>query len=372
MSRKKALEAAEAEEQTAFDLIIVGASAQGLAAALAELAKNPSLQIVCLEAHEKVYGRAASGLHLAPEGAWPESWKHGPTLQPARVRWDRQWMNPEQVDWTHKDWRAKLPQWDLYLGRPLVPLTEVSAAPENITIKKACPVRALKRDENGRWLLQTPTLEYSAPRVIWAAGLAAFQNAYGKTEANACLAPNPDYSPVAADYRGGMALTVDFEAKPVWQEGFPEGHVFALPVRHNGAFSLMLGAFFHHDGKWRLQTLTHMPQDFSSEPADLLHFQKSLRRGLKGILAEGVEITWPAEQWVVSDRVGGHNLGAMWLLKDSLAGLHFVGDETLTAPRDIGAAYSLRSDASSSDEMTSGGTLDVSAGEARSDLGCTP
>ncbi|MBS1983788.1 MAG: NAD(P)-binding protein [Bdellovibrionales bacterium] len=322
-------------EPTVWDVVVAGSGPAGLAQAALVSAQNPEASILILEASDRTGGRALSGLHLVPANSEaPFGLRCGPKLGEAKIRWERQWVSPAEVDWTQKDWAARLPQWDLYFGKAMKPVLQSTLpTPEACTLKLSSPVSRLTRSTDTSvdgWQLETPAGSLLARRVVWAAGITAFQNAYGKFEANALMVANPVYEMVAADFRGGVSLSLTLANKPHFEEGFPEGTVFGLPFRHAGKLYLLIGALFESEGTYQLETLAHINREALVEPAEIMSFQKSMRRALKGLLVEGAEDPFASSgaRWVVSDRVGGHMFGSLVMFGQGEPGsLDFVGDE---------------------------------------------
>ncbi len=327
------------------DCVVVGGGPAGMAAMNLVEKKlsaklGPHAKIVLLEAAPSFGGRSKSALHLLDvEAAQSFSVVTSTFLDPIKVRWEREWVDFDKVNWQAKDWVADLPQWRS-LGSRLKTILmdvnlEVESASEATETKLQSPVNFLApiKTESGEalWELHSPDCVYKTPRVIWAAGLKPFQNAFGKLEAQGFMVANPRYEMNAADFRGGIALDLEFDKSsiPTWAEGFSENALFGLPTRFEGKFYLMLGALVVEGSKITLRTMTHAHQDLLSDPKQVASFQKALKRSIKTIfeLPEGAPA--PSEQWVVSDRILGHSLGSNWLLKSQTgaSGLYFVGDE---------------------------------------------
>lgn len=338
------MKAKKAIKETTVDCVIVGGGPAGMAAVekiKAELGEEA--KIVLLEAAPSFGGRSKSALHLVDVGA-SESFSVMTSnfLDPLKVRWGREWVDFEKVDWEAKDWVAVLPQWKHLSGKLKTILMDVNLHVEtedsNFEAKIQSPVNFIERIQateggDAAWELHSPDLIYKAKKVVWAAGLKPFQNAFGKQEAQEYLVANPRYSMDAADYRGGIAFDLEFDSGkksiPVWDKDFPENSLFGVPTRFEGKFYLLVGALMHEGNRFILKTLTHVHQDLLSDPKHVASFQKALRRSVKTLfeMPEGAE--QPKEHWVVSDRVLGHSMGSNWLLGRDLpeAGLSFVGDE---------------------------------------------
>ena len=328
------------------DCVVVGGGPAGMAA-LGAVKKQlgDDAKVVLLEAAPSFGGRSKSALHLLDVDA-SQSFAIVTSnfLDPLKVRWEREWVDFDQVNWQAKDWVAVLPQWtplSVSLKTVLMDVNlSVDESWENLETKLQSPVnflapsKPLEGSEDGaetHWELRSPDAIYFTPKVVWAAGLKPFQNAFGKQEAQEYLVANPRYQMDAADFRGGIAFDLEFAkgVQPIWTEGFPENALFGVPTRFEGKFYLMLGALVRDENRVTLRTLTHVHQDLLSDPKLVASFQKALRRSIKTLfeLPEGAEI--PMEQWVVSDRILGHSMGSNWLLKgvSGASGLSFVGDE---------------------------------------------
>lgn len=335
MAKKKAEAAIEEtgpDSTVIYDTIVVGAGSSGLAAAAAGEGS-----VLVLEASDRMGGRGETGLRLVSSvSPVIPSYASSAVLGSALVRWDRQWVESSEVDWDDKDWSAVLPQWKPLLSQGWTAVNGFQKPEGNYEVVLSSPVTQLRKvtegDENGLWKLNTPGREWTAAKVVWAAGITALQNALGKHEAQVYLGANSAYDMNAADYRGGMSLTVRFTEKP--KVTAPEGHLWALPLRHGGKLSLLFVALVPlTDGGAELRVLTHTARELNVEPGDVLSYQKAIRRGVKALFEENdPAANWsPAqEHWFVSDRVSGHVLGASGLLRSVPSeGLVFVGDESL-------------------------------------------
>jgi glycine/D-amino acid oxidase-like deaminating enzyme len=284
-----------------------------------------------VEAAPSIGGRAKSALHLIDdEVSSPYPVLTGTLLAPPVVRWERQWVPMSDVSWDDKDWVANLPQWHLLAKGLKTQLMEVSVPEftEDVFVKTQTPVNRLAPLEDGLWEVSTPDTVYRARRVVWAAGLKSLQNAVGKHEAQEFLVANPDYSGVAADFRGGVGFDVEIPAGAQWEEGFNADGVFALPVRFESKLHLMIGVVNEEGEKLTLRTFTHAHHELLAEPKTVSSFQKSLRRAVRA-LVQGEVPEQLQERWVVSDRIFGHRLGTPWLMTNREAcSLVFVGDES--------------------------------------------
>jgi hypothetical protein len=303
-----------------------------------------------VESQEHLAGRSSAGLHLLDASVGEQPFiRLGTTFGSAKIRWERKWVSFSEVDWTDSDWLACLPQWNLYLKgskREFLGLSPdlLAIESENFVHVKT-PVSSLEMLTDVaeyKWKALTAKGSFYCKKVIWAAGIPAFQNAFGKVEAQQYFEGNPVYQKDAADFVGGLSLEIECPTKPVFEEGFDESSVFAIPVRHESKFSLLIGILSPHlvagpessSTVWTLKTLTHVHHEFLSDPKELLSFQKLVRRAIKHVLSPESQESFEKlpERWVVSPKVGGHMLGNAWCFGAGLPdSLEFVGDQTLAS-----------------------------------------
>ncbi len=322
-------------EQSEVETLVVGAGPAGRLVARRLQMSYPAMQILVLEAEDRVGGRSASGFHLVDvTAARRTQMKTGPSFLATKVRWNRSWVDAPSVDWTHKDWVALVPQWEYFLKSPQTFFLDIPEAEVDVAVKCRSAVNGLSRldDSSGIiWKVDSADHSYLAKRVVWAAGITAFQNAFGKTEAQEFLVANPLYKKEAADFRGGLSLEIVLKEKPVFEEGFTEDSLFALPVKHNGKYLLLFGFLCARAKGYSLMTLVHAHQDLLADAKEIMSLEKSLKRGLKSI-CQWTDESFESERLVVNSRVGGHVLGTPWLLGPGLpASLEFVGDESAAA-----------------------------------------
>ncbi len=328
-----------------IETLIVGAGPSGLFAGAELQRKMPNMQILILESEDRSLGRIQSGLHITEESL---ALKSGLKLQPEkfgslRFRWDRSWVPSSEVPWDHKDFAiAKIPQVERFCQPG--PWREVAGMPETetaVAIKNRSPVNFLKIVEDSSkilWEVVTPLQTYWAERVIWAAGMVAFQNAFGKQESQALCTGNPLYQKEAADFRGGIALELEFSTPPSFEEGFPVDSLFGLPVRFESklypCFGIKVDRETGHGKGSILKVLMNLPDEILLEPKVVSSVQKALKRSLLHIVnPEGGAELLTGEKWLVSSRIRGSVLGNPWIFSQSpkLLGIEFVGDETQAA-----------------------------------------
>jgi glycine/D-amino acid oxidase-like deaminating enzyme len=332
MTKKKAEKNQLSAEKRIFDSIVVGAGPAGQMRA--SLCAQASESVLLLEASEILGGFAKSGFSLLDID---ESQSYpiltGSMLDPLIVRWERQWVEAEQVDWQSKEWESTLPQWHAMAGRALSYFIDMTP-PETTSIETQfrCPVVGLKKEDE-LWTVVTPEGEYQAKNIYWAAGITAFQNAIGKLESQRYLAQNPKYQMAAADYRGGIGI--DWELSGIDAAKFTVAayRFFALPVRFEGKYLLLFGALLANENGMVLRTFAHLHHDRLKDPKTLSAVQKSLRRGINSLFEEGAAPTTPKEKSYVHDRIMGHIEGTPWVLtaRADTPNLHFIGEESLKA-----------------------------------------
>ncbi len=173
-------------------------------------------------------------------------------------------------------------------------------------------------------------LAYVAP-ISHSAGLMAFQNAFGKHEAQEYLDANPGYSQISADFKAGLALDWEFSSDLQFEESFPRDSVWGIPVRHEGELFLLVGVVSEKksEGKFEIRTFLNIENDTLSDPKLISHFQKAIKRTLKNVIVAGTE---GREKWIASNRILGSELGIPWVFGVSRNdGLEFVGEETVAA-----------------------------------------
>ncbi len=322
--------------ESVLETIIVGAGPSGTLAARKLQERHPSMQILILEAGDRLGGKAHSGLHLLPVSEVPlDRLKTGTELKEARVRWEREWLPASEVKWEDNDWIGQLPQWEMYLQGNKIMYLGMEEAEVDVAVKSLCPISRLSRleDSTSHWKLESSKQSFLAKKVIWAAGLTAFQNAVGKLEAQEYLVANPKFQMSAQDFRGGLGLDMLFDVEPQLLAEIPVEHVLAIPIKHGGSRYLCFAALARSpENKFLLKTLTHVHRELLLDPKEVTSLQKSLRRFIIQNLFQENTVIDAQERWVLSHRIGGHTLGSPWLLgagiKDSL---EFVGEEALSA-----------------------------------------
>jgi hypothetical protein len=339
------------------ETIVVGAGTSGIVAARKLQKKIPAMQILVLEADERICSRLQNGFHLieANHAAKFDLRLESARLSPLLVRWERSWCPVESVDWNSKEWWVSLPpQWKNFFNTEYYLTAGLQDSDTEVAVKTRCPVRAIKEfpsetNDASKWLLESTEQNYLANHVIWAAGLTAFQNAYGKKASQKFLTGNPHYSKEAADYRGALSMEIKFSKAPTLVDGQNNETLLAIPVRFNTKLYLLFAAFTTpkssppsdaatgaaSSGATVLKTAAHLPQEILNDPKELLSFQKAVRRTLKNILAEGEELP-PEHQtrWVIEDRGPAHLLGSAWVLGEGIENsLEFVGEECIAAAR---------------------------------------
>ena len=334
MAKKQTVGKTTAEKY--LETIVVGAGVSGLTAARRLQSAHPNLQILVLESEDRVLGSAKAGLTLiSPAFARAQNLKTSQEFGAAKIRWERNWVAFDQVDWTSKEWRHVLPQWTALLNDSKVVFEDLPESNIEVSVKLSTPVNGIRRadDSASEWTIETPEGDYRARTVVWASGQTSFQNAYGKQESRDFQVANPLFEAQAREDQGVIALDLVLSAKPAFAENFDASSVFAIPCRYEGKFSLIIGVVFETktasgSSQWVLRTLTHVHQDLLQAPKELSSFQKSIKRSLKLMLIEDAEFAINSEKIVVSPLGAGHMLGSPWAFQSGdQDGLIFVGDQ---------------------------------------------
>lgn len=322
-------------EKRKFDSIVVGAGPSGLLKA-SQCAEKKQ-ETLLLEATEITGGFAKTGFSLLEvDDSAPFPILTGSMLDPLKIRWERDWVEPESVDWNSKEWESNLPQWHAMAGRALSYFIDMSPMADGIVTQFRCPVIGLTSAEvegETLWSAITPDGEFQAKNIYWAAGITAFQNAIGKIEAQRFMVQNPKYQMAAADYRGGIGMDWELSAAEAAHFSVAPYRFFGLPVRFEGKFVLLFGALLSSENGMILRTFAHLHNDRLKDPKTLSALQKGLRRGLNSLFEEDSQPTAPKERSYVHDRILGHLEGTPWVLsaRADTPGLVFIGEESLKA-----------------------------------------
>ncbi|MBP7845425.1 MAG: hypothetical protein KA116_11500 [Proteobacteria bacterium] len=296
---------------------------------LASLALESNESCLFLESEHTHLGRASeAALHLVNANLESTLLAPSPTLESPLIRWERQWVSPDNVDWKDPEWSQELPQWKFYFEGPkkIALWNKELLSQINSKITYSSPVSFLNKSED-KWTLHTPKEEIITPKIIWGAGIRAFQNAFGKIESQEFLQANPNFNDDTREFLGGIALTWTFPKAPTFVEAFPEKHLWGLPVKHDKKYYLSLGAIHQDDKGFHISTITYLPDEIVQNPKELTSFHKSLKRSLKAQLDEAQE-PFQHETLVHNPHLLGHTLGLHWVFKDDHNGIHFIGDET--------------------------------------------
>jgi hypothetical protein len=248
---------------------------------------------IVLESEDTALRRGAdSALHLVSANEHSPLYLTKKHFPKTLVRWEREWVSPEAVDWSDKEWSLVLPQWNFYFeaNKNLVEWNKEILPPNTENIYFSSPVNQIQHDPiENHWVLHAPNKIIQAKKVIWGAGIRAFQNAFGKFESQEYFTPNPKFNDDIRENLGGLALNWYFDCDIATVEGFPRDNIWALPVKHDKKYYLCIGVLSHDENNCaQLRTLTYLPDNFIQNPKELSSFHKSLKRSLKAQLERGV------------------------------------------------------------------------------------
>lgn len=323
-----------------FDHVVVGAGLSGLITF-----EKLSGSKVILEATDVLGGRFSSGLHIMKQAAATGSkyLKIVENLNPIKIRWDRAWVDPQDVNWQDAGWKGvSLSTWEHYFSPELC---RVEFNPESVLELKGQdhlrvfdPVVELSVGEGeGAWVLKGPKSCITTSEVHWCAGLTAFQNAVGKHASQKFMGENVLPSESDKDFRGGFAINwtipnSGFEGKTELCPELASGGLFGIPVKHGGAYLLMLLHLSVLNSEIEIKTLTYAHEDVLRDPKESLSLQKSLKRGLKMLFLDqnALDMQATSEKLIVDQRLLGASRGLTWLLASQPSiGLYFAGEEAL-------------------------------------------
>jgi hypothetical protein len=327
-------------QEERFDHVVVGAGLSGLITF-----EKLSGSKVILEATDILGGRFSSGLHVMKEAAAEGSkyLKIVETLKPIKIRWDRSWVEPQGVDWGDAGWKGvSLSTWEHYFSTDLCRVEFNSDAVAELRASDSLrifePVVELGLGEGeGAWVLKGPKSCITTSQVHWCAGLMAFQNAVGKHASQKFLGENTLPSQSDKDFRGGFAINwtipnSGFAGKTELDPEVAAGGLFGIPVKHGGAYLLMILHLSILKSEIEIKTLTYAHEDVLRDPKESLSLQKSLKRGLKMLFVDqnAVDMHATSEKLIVDQRLLGASRGLTWLLAPQPdIGLHFAGEEAL-------------------------------------------
>lgn len=326
--------------QESFDHVIVGAGLAGLITF-----EQVSGTKVLLESSDVFGGRFSSGLHVMTKFDVSKSkfLKSVEDLAPIKIRWDREWVSPSEVEWKDAAWKGVyLKTWDHYFGQDLC-LVEFDADAakallDSQLIRFSEPVVELGAGEGeGAWAIKTPKTCITAGQVHWCAGVTAFQNAVGKHASQKFLGENVLPTDLEKDFRGGFAVDwtlslAAIEGKTQLCPEVAQGGLFGIPVKHGGSYMLMIVHLTVSKTELVAKTLTYVHEDTLRDPKESLSMQKALKRGLKMFFMDQsvVDLQTSSERMVVDQRLLGASRGLTWLLAPQPdIGLHFAGEEAL-------------------------------------------
>ena len=305
-----------------LDILVAGCGSVGLPLLKEILQKNKdhSLKIIALEASFRIGGNAffASRINSSSKKDLTNS-SPLPTL---KVWWDRAWMNPDQVEWTSKEWAFALPQWETYFSPcNIKPSSSPTSSDLDSEVQKhiqnETPISEVKF-ENNQWLLCSGEKTYTAPKLYWTLGLKNFQNCFGKKQAEEFLVKNPSFVEGAREAEGVLAAEYNFSHS---EQTIAESFV-AIPVR----FESKLYLSFVFLTSQKAETFTYLHNDLLKSPKELSSFEKALKRSLKHVFANCIQELENPCLGIINE-AQGYEKAQPWTLKDCPEkGIFFVSE----------------------------------------------
>jgi hypothetical protein len=316
-----------------IDVLVAGCGSIGLPLLekIVSEKKDVSLQVLALEASSRIGGTSffASRITAGFEDSKKlnEIEKKIPEL---KVWWDRSWLEPQDVDWSSKEWAFVLPQWKAYFSqcfncKALTSSTQNLESQFQNCVQTEQPISEV-RFENNTWTLCSGEKTYSAPTLYWTLGLKNFQNCFGKKQAEEFLIKNPDFIEEAREAEGVLAAEYTFPKSE--SEENTESFV-AIPVR----FESKLYLSFVYLTAQKVETFTYLHNDLLKNPKELSSYEKALKRSLKHVFSNIISELENPNLGIINE-AQGHGLGQPWMLQDCPEkGIFFISEKTLNPQR---------------------------------------
>lgn len=305
-----------------MDLIVVGCGNSGLLSLNKILKDNPEAEVLGLEATLKIGGATSLSSRLMPlQSMLPDFYKVRETLKAPLIWWERQWTSPADVEWENKDWAFVIPQWKLYFQElKYVEFDTESLNALSQKIKLESPVAQISKEDD-KWVVHSGEKTYSASKLVWSLGLKALNACYGKKESEAFMCPNSNFVAEATEAESLLSLDFSYKGDLKFSSEEVGSSFVAVPVRHDQKLYLC----FVYVSATSLETFTFLPSDFVKQPKDVSSFEKSIKRTLKHVLGETLDLS--TQYIALMDDGRSLAMSSRWSLESSESEkITFVGD----------------------------------------------
>lgn len=305
-----------------LDLIVVGCGNSGLLSLNKILKENNGANVLGLEASQKIGGaKSLASRLIAKDADVPEFYQVRAELKAPQVWWERQWMSPEQVDWKDSDWAFVLPQWNTFFQElKYVEFNSESLISLKEKIKLESPVAEISK-ESDKWIVKSGEKSYRSSELVWSLGLKALQVCLGKKESESFLTPNSQFVAEATDAESMLSLDFKVKGEASFSAEQVGTNFVAVPVRHEHKLYLC----FVYVTADALETFTYLASDFVKQPKDVSSFEKSIKRTLKHVLGEKMELS--TEHIALSEDGRSLALSSRWSLESKPEErIRFVGE----------------------------------------------
>ncbi len=297
-----------------FDILVAGCGSVGLPLLkdLIQKNKESSLKIIALEASSRIGGSNFFASRLFPNSQEiDDSFELEKKIPALKVWWDREWLSPNEVDWSSKEWAFVLPQWQAYFSdcstyKLKNSSSEILQSQLQNFIQNEKPISEVKHEDN-LWVLRSGEETYSAPKLYWTLGLKNFQNCYGKKQSEEFLVKNHSYLEEAREAEGVLAAEYTF---PQSEQPTADSFV-AIPVRYESKLYLSF-AFLSAQ---KVETFTYLHNDLLKSPKELSSFEKALKRSLKHVFANTITELEEPNLGIINE-ARGFDTALPWTLED--------------------------------------------------------